>query len=146
MIHRPAQRATTVKMPRSHFEQMLLNVLANACDAMADGGTVTVTTDAVRIDQEGTTAVAPGPFVRLQVADTGGGLTPELTATAFEPFVTTRGDEEGTGLGLAIVQGIAQDAGGMVTLESRSGGGTVVTMLIPAADAAEGLSGDPTAR
>ena len=67
-------------------------------------------------------------------------MTTELAASAFEPFVTTR-EEEGTGLGLAIVEGIVRDVGGSASLDSMRGRGTDVTLLIPAADATEGVTG-----
>ena len=148
LVHHPAECSVLVRMPRARFEQMLINVLANAYDATPAQGIVTVTTDAVSTDALCGESGAAGPSagqrcVRLRVADTGSGMTPEVAETAFEPFVTTRGDAEGTGLGLAIVQGIAQDAGGTASLDSRPGEGTVVTMLIPAADAAADVTEPP---
>jgi hypothetical protein len=104
---------------------------------MPDGGTVTVTTDVLIVDMVDAGGDRGGrPFVRLRVADTGRGVSGELAATAFEPFVTTRGEDSGTGLGLAIVQDIVEEAGGRASMEPRLGGGVVVSLLVPAVEPA----------
>ncbi|MCC6223624.1 MAG: PAS domain S-box protein [Thermoleophilia bacterium] len=117
-----APAAPAVSADRGQLEQVLLNLAVNARDAMPDGGTLTV---AVAATAEG---------VRLRVADTGTGMPPGVAARAFEPFFTTKERGRGTGLGLATVWGIVHDAGGTVELETREGGGTVVSVLLPAAD------------
>jgi len=99
-----------------------VNLVANAIDAMPDGGTVTVST---RVDD------APRGGVTLTVADTGPGMTPEVQARVFEPFFTTKG-AEGTGLGLAMVFATMQRYGGAVALETAPGKGAAFTLWFPA--------------
>jgi two-component system, cell cycle sensor histidine kinase and response regulator CckA len=118
------------------LEQVLVNLVINARDAMPHGGTVTITT--------GTTELAPaeaealgipaGRYASLEVADTGVGMDERTLLHAFEPFFTTKGPHEGTGLGLATVYGIARQSGGTVRLASTPGSGTCVTVLLPAGD------------
>jgi signal transduction histidine kinase len=111
------------------FEQVLLNLVVNAADAMAGGGTLHVTVanasaDAGRPDQEG---------VALTVADTGCGMSPETAARIFEPFFTTKTATDGTGLGLAMVRAIADGAGGTVTVTTAPGRGSTFRMFVPRA-------------
>jgi two-component system, cell cycle sensor histidine kinase and response regulator CckA len=115
---------------------VLVNLATNSREAMPDGGTFTITSSAVQLD--GTEArpwrdLAPGRYLRLTVADTGGGMPPEVTARAFEPFFTTKPLGTGTGLGLATVYGIVRQFGGAVRLTSTVGAGTTVEMMLPTA-------------
>ena len=130
-VHQAAAEPVTVRMPQTDFEQMLLNLVTNACDAMPDGGTVSLTTEIVDRDARDAGSLPPGRYVSIEVADTGTGMTDDVARTAFEPFVTTRADGEGIGLGLAIVQRVAHDAGGDVSLVSSAGRGTRVRVLLP---------------
>jgi len=115
------------------FEAALLNILFNARDAMPDGGSITVTTANVTLDEAaaGQFELVPGGYAELRVADTGEGMTPEVLARAFEPFFTTRSVGEGTGLGLSQVYGFVTQSKGRVELESKPGAGTVVRILLP---------------
>ncbi len=125
---------TVVAMDPVPFEQVLLNLVANARDAMPQGGHIglavrtTVIEDTRRLpDGE----LAPGPYVALTVSDNGKGITEATMEHLFEPFFTTRHEEGGTGLGLATVQGIVRQAGGDVSVESAVGAGATFTVLLP---------------
>ena len=117
----------------NQLENAILNLAINARDAMPDGGTLTICTGRETLEE------APdrpaGTFVRITVADTGTGMAPEVLARATEPFYSTKPLGKGTGLGLAQVYGIAQQAGGTLTIESAPGQGTRVHILLPAASA-----------
>jgi len=101
---------------------------------MPDGGSMTVETDNVQLDESfvRTHAGAPvGAFVRLSVTDTGCGMTPEVRARIFDPFFTTKGPTNGTGLGLSTVSGIVQQAGGFMSVDSEPGAGSTFTVYLP---------------
>ena len=118
-------------------EVALLNVLINARDAMPGGGTVTVKTENLLIEDEDTAlfkTVGPGAYVVVSVTDTGSGMAPEILARVLEPFFTTKGEGKGTGLGLAMVYGFAKQSGGSVKIYSEVGHGTTVRLLFPASD------------
>lgn len=112
---------------RGQLQQVLVNVAINARHAMPGGGTL-------RIVTSNETGVGAIPIVRLTVADTGCGMPPEVLARAFEPFFTTRTSDQGTGLGLATVYGIVAQTGGLASLRSEVGVGTVFTADLIAAD------------
>jgi hypothetical protein len=118
------------------FEQVFVNLAVNARDAMPLGGTLTVDTQNVEID-EGYSAVrpgvTPGHFVRVRVSDNGRGIEEAILDRVFDPFFTTKAPGEGTGLGLATVFGIVTQAGGDVQIYSELGVGTTVRVLLPAA-------------
>jgi signal transduction histidine kinase/ligand-binding sensor domain-containing protein len=118
-------------------EQILLNLLVNAQDAMPRGGTVTIRTRNVPADSGAAEAILQSPHVVLSVADTGVGMDESTRNRIFEPFFTTKGVGEGTGLGLASVYGIVQQSGGEVEVWSEPGRGAVFSILFPAAEAAE---------
>ena len=123
-----------IKADPGQIEQVIMNLVVNARDAMPSGGTITVETAAVEIDDafvrahQGSTT---GAFARLTVADTGHGMTPEVQAQIFTPFFTTKGPSTGTGLGLATVHGIVQQAGGWIAVESAVGEGTRFVIYFP---------------
>ena len=119
-------------MDRYQLDQLVLNLAINARDAMAGGGTLTLSTE--RRPPAGGDRLPDGPAVALTVADTGAGMAPEVAARAFEPFFTTKPPGEGTGLGLAAVHGIASRSGGRAELRSTPGAGTAVTVVLPLAD------------
>jgi signal transduction histidine kinase len=114
------------------MEMMLLNVILNARDAMPDGGAVIIATEAMPVLQA-TPDLAVGDYVRLSIADTGVGMSPDLQRQAFEPFFTTKDIGEGTGLGLSQVYGTAKQLGGTVQLISAPEKGTKIDIIIPCA-------------
>jgi PAS domain S-box-containing protein len=119
----------------SHVHQILVNLCQNAGLAMADGtGRIEVGLRPVEVDAAFAARhpeLKPGPFVRLTVADSGCGMTPEIMERIFEPFFTTRKHGEGSGLGLAVVQGIVKSYDGTVTVSSEPGRGSVFDVYIP---------------
>jgi len=113
---------------RSQLEQVVMNLAVNARDAMPKGGALTISTTAVTETQPGH---PPAKLVRLIVADTGSGMTPEVRAKIFEPFFTTKGPGKGTGLGLATVYGIVKQSGGEIGVDSAPGVGTAFRVELP---------------
>jgi PAS domain S-box-containing protein len=123
-----------VRGDRSKLEQVLMNLVINARDAMVGGGDVRISTDRVLLS--GPEAVRlpgtrSGPYVRLSVADSGSGIAPDVFPHIFEPLFTTKGDGEGTGLGLATVHGIVQQHEGWLDVESEPGRGTTFHVYLP---------------
>jgi len=120
---------------RHQIEQVLLNLAINACDAMGNRGTLTITADAVEL--AGTDAarhrVRPGLWVRIAVTDTGTGMDEATRRSVFEPFFTTKEVGRGTGLGLAVAHGIVTQHGGQIEVESALGVGSTFTVLLPRA-------------
>jgi PAS domain S-box-containing protein len=117
----------------NQLENAILNLAINARDAMPAGGTLTISTDRVRLDDE--PGHCPGEFLRITVGDSGHGMSPDVLARAIEPFFSTKPLGKGTGLGLAQVYGIAQQAGGTLRIDSEVGKGTSVHLLLPVAGA-----------
>jgi CheY-like chemotaxis protein len=133
----PAPDLWTTRIDPTQAEVALLNVLINARDAMPDGGTVTVKTENLLVEDEDTAltkTVPPGAYVMISVTDTGIGMPPEILARVMEPFFTTKEEGKGTGLGLAMVYGFAKQSGGAVRIYSEVGHGTTVRFLFPASD------------
>jgi PAS domain S-box-containing protein len=127
---------SAVRADPVQLQQVLLNLVVNARDAMPDGGTLTLRTGAVTVDASRPRGgLAPGAYIALTVADTGCGMTDEVKAHIFEPFFTTKPFGQGSGLGLATAYGIVAQSGGTVEVESRVGHGTTFTVLLPAVDA-----------
>ena len=118
-----------VRADASQLEQVLVNLVTNARDAMPRGGTLTIATSLV--DAEGDHFLAAGRYVVLSVADTGVGMDEETRRLAFEPFFTTKDVGQGTGLGLATVYGIVEQSGGRVSLDSRPGEGSRFEIYLP---------------
>ena len=123
----------TVMADRSQMEQVLLNLVINASEAMPHGGVVTIST--VMVESERPDA-AGASMVRLSVADSGVGISDEVRSHLFEPFYTTKGTH-GTGLGLATVNGIVSQLGGRIEVASEPGRGTVIDVTIPSSEQAE---------
>ncbi len=115
------------------LEQVVMNLVVNARDAMSGGGRIVLAIDHVEVDQARlqNDQATPGPYVRLAVRDSGCGMSEEVMGKIFEPFFTTKGPEKGTGLGLAMVFGIAQEHGGWVEVESQVGKGSTFAVLLP---------------
>lgn len=138
IVHAGSAPALT-RIEPGQLEQVLLNLVANARDAMRTGGTIEVDVSVVQHDPETSNrypGMAAGSYVRLAVHDSGDGIEPDLQPHIFEPFVTTKGSS-GTGLGLSIVYGIARDLGGAVTFSTAAGEGTTFEVLFPSAANAE---------
>ncbi len=120
------------------IEQVLMNLVTNARDAMPGGGRLTITTERVEQYAEvqpGIEEHKPGSYARISVADTGGGITRDVLAKIFEPFFTTKDVGRGTGLGLAISYSIVKQHNGWINVYSEPGYGTVVRMYLPLAGA-----------
>jgi two-component system cell cycle sensor histidine kinase/response regulator CckA len=123
-----------VRADPGQLEQVLMNLVVNARDAMPEGGTLTVETDNVELDEpfvERNPRTAAGAFIKLAVTDTGCGMTADTRAHIFNPFFTTKGPTKGTGLGLSTSMGIVREAGGFITVDSEPGAGSTFTVYLP---------------
>jgi PAS domain S-box-containing protein len=123
------------ELDRAQFTQVLINLVANARDAMPQGGYISLVASSVEIGERkshpGLSELHPGSYVLLRCADTGDGMDAETMTRVFEPFFTTKPVGEGTGLGLATVYGIVHQSGGTVTLESELGKGAAFDIYLP---------------
>jgi len=123
-----------VKADPVQIEQIILNLVVNARDAMPTGGEIRLRTLVVHIQEGESQApgqLAPGPYVCISVQDSGCGISPEILPRIFEPFFTTKGMGKGTGLGLSTVYGIVQQNGGRIQVQSEPGRGSTFQVLLP---------------
>jgi two-component system, cell cycle sensor histidine kinase and response regulator CckA len=126
-----------VRADRSQIEQIFMNLVVNARDAMPRGGTIRIELENVRISDatpDEPDGPEPGDYVRITFRDTGCGMDAETKARAFEPFFTTKEKSRGTGLGLATVYGVVRQSGGSMTLESAPGEGACFRIYLPRVD------------
>ena len=132
----PGEHLRPVEIDPTQIDQILANLTANARDAIAGVGQVTIRTDNVSFDAaycREHPELRPGAWVMLELADSGRGMDQETLDHIFEPFYTTKTEGQGTGLGLATVYGIVEQNGGCISASSRVGGGTVVRIFLPEA-------------
>jgi len=124
---------STVNADPAQMEQVLMNLILNARDAMPNGGTIAIEThDAkLRASVQGSIDDAQGDYATLSVTDNGRGMTSEVQARIFEPFFTTKARGEGNGLGLSTAHGIVTQSGGRITVISKPDSGTTVTVWLP---------------
>jgi PAS domain S-box-containing protein len=136
---RLTESQTAVIADPTHIHQLVMNLCTNAVHAMDQGGTLSVTLDAVATPFDRTLShglLAAGQHVRMGVHDTGCGMEPAVVERIFEPFFTTKESGTGTGLGLALVHGIVSELGGVIDVASRPGRGSAFELYLPRTDAA----------
>ncbi len=144
IAHEPNPRLAAVLGDRSQVEQIVVNLAVNARDAMPGGGRLSIRTSSVWLDQSSTSGdLKAGPYVLLEVSDTGTGMDAATMQHIFEPFFTTKEVGRGTGLGLATVYGIVQQMAGAVRVQSAPGQGTTFRLYFPETRVAETAPSKP---
>lgn len=144
----PSTAPLAVQVDPGHIEQVLVNLLINARDAMPEGGTIRIDMDSVFLDSEYAIRaehVRPGRYAMVAVADEGKGMSEEILSRIFEPFFTTKEVGAGTGIGLSICHRIVEGHGGTIRLDTTPGGGATFTILLPVVGS-EGSRGERTER
>lgn len=139
LVTLPAGGLAKVKVDPGQIEQVLLNLVINARDAMPEGGKLTIETANVHLDQEYVRQHFPGEsgeYAMLSVRDNGTGITEEVKSHIFEPFFTTKEPGKGTGLGLSTCYGIVKQSGGHIDVNSEPGKGTIFRVYLPVTDEA----------
>ena len=130
----------SVRADPAQLEQVILNLVINARDAMPDGGRLAVVVDEVDIgesDRVTRVEARSGVYARISVSDTGSGMDEQTRARLFEPFFTTKEQGKGTGLGLSIVYGIVKQSGGYIDVRSERARGSTFAIYLPLAAASE---------
>lgn len=131
---RPPEEPCTVRADPAQLEQVIVNLVVNARDAMPEGGRLTIemrTRDVSRTLTSTTDPLEPGRYVQLIVQDTGTGIAPDIVSRIFDPFFSTKEMGRGTGLGLSTCYGIVSQAGGRILVDSARGRGTRFDVLLP---------------
>jgi PAS domain S-box-containing protein len=139
VVHQ-APAAAWIRIDPGQMEQVIVNLVVNARDAMPDGGRITIRTSHVSLDAPVARQIgglAPGAYVSMAVSDTGAGMSDEVRAHIFEPFFTTKDPGKGTGLGLATCFGIVRQNQGQIQFASDAGHGTTFTVYLPRVDEAD---------
>ena len=130
----------------THLHQVAMNLCTNALHAMEHGGVLSVVLERVELSRASSSlsrgTLAPGPYVRLTVSDTGSGHSAAVLERMFDPFFTTKGVGEGTGLGLSLVHGIVTELGGAIDVTTKAGEGTTFEIWLPI----HGEAGEPVRR
>jgi signal transduction histidine kinase/CheY-like chemotaxis protein len=135
-----------VKADRGQIEQVLVNIIVNARDAMPNGGKITVETMNLDLDEgyaNRNLSVVPGPHVVIAISDTGCGMSADVQEHLFEPFFTTKATGKGSGLGLATVYGIVQQNGGALSVYSEVGHGSTFKIYLPRAERESRAAAEP---
>lgn len=135
-----------IRADKRQLEQVLMNLVVNARDAMPQGGQIRIVTECTDLDEpleRDRVRVPPGRYVTVQVSDDGVGIPPDKLQKVFEPFFTTKRTGEGTGLGLSTAYGIIKQTGGYIFVDSTVGSGTCFTLYFPVLDSAEVVAPAP---
>jgi PAS domain S-box-containing protein len=147
LVNEIGPETTAIEIDPNEFERAVLNLVVNARDAMPEGGAITLSAR----DADTRRGTHPqhdleGRFVAFSVSDTGMGIPEDVLPNVFDPFFTTKPSGKGTGLGLSQVHGFAMQSGGAVTVDSKPGAGTTVTLLLPCAEGAVARESQPPLR
>lgn len=122
-----------IEMDKGQLEQVILNLVVNARDAVSDGGTIVISCETVDVEGQSSGKIKQGQYVCIHVKDDGVGMSPAVIDHIFEPFYTTKAVGQGTGLGLATTYGIVKQHGGTITVKSSVGKGSTFSVYLPAA-------------
>ncbi len=139
LVLRQDQDLLPIRADKRHLEQVLMNLVVNARDAMPRGGEIRIETRNMILSTplvRDRATVPEGEYVQIKVVDQGTGIAPDKLGKVFEPFFTTKGAGKGTGLGLSMAYGIVKQTGGFIFVDSDVGSGTVFTLFFPVADQA----------